>query len=77
MCDNCGAIFSEAEPGWQTGTVNTVGEDAFGTIIEQRVVQDRCPDCAVGIKGKPKQRPRIAQDAPAAPAPALEETAAK
>lgn len=69
MCDNCGSIFSEAEEGWQTGTVSTVGEDEFGQLVTRRVQQDRCPDCAVGVKGKPKVRPRIAQ---AGPAPALE-----
>lgn len=62
MCDVCGAIFSEAEPGWQTGRVATIGEGG----LEQLITQDRCPDCAVGVKGKPKMRPRIASTEAAA-----------
>lgn len=61
MCDNCGSIFSESEDGWQTGTVSTVGQDDFGRSMTRMVQQDRCPDCAVGTKGKPKVRPRIGQ----------------
>lgn len=70
MCDVCGAIFSEAEEGWQTGRIATVGEDK----VEKIVTQDRCPSCAVGVKGKPKMRPRIetAVDSTPAPLPAGE-----
>lgn len=56
MCDNCGTIFSEASGGWQTGTIITVTEE--GDTI--RVVQDRCPDCAVGGKDKKKPLPKLA-----------------
>jgi hypothetical protein len=67
MCDNCGAIFSEAEPGWQTGTVTSLDEDG----IRRQVQQDRCQACAVGGKSKALPRPRISADAaPALSAPA-------
>lgn len=56
MCDNCGAIFSESEDGWQTGAVTTIGDDG----IKHTMQQDRCPDCAVGGKSR-KVRPRIGQ----------------
>lgn len=59
MCDNCGTIFSEAAGGWQTGTILTIIEE--GDTI--RVVQDRCPACAVGGKDKPKPLPKLATPA--------------
>jgi len=56
MCDNCGTIFSEAESGWQTGSVVTVEEDG----LKRSYQQDRCPECAVGVHGKRKMQPRLA-----------------
>jgi rubredoxin len=66
MCDVCGSIFSESEPGWQTGRVATIVEDG----IQKVITQDRCPECAIGVKGMPKVRPRIGE-APKSDTPTL------
>lgn len=45
MCDSCGEIFSELAPGWQRGEITSV-DPATGSSF--KLVQDRCPNCAVG-----------------------------
>lgn len=47
MCDNCRAIFSENDPGWQRGTVRNLATIGGETVVQEQS-EDRCPDCAVG-----------------------------
>ena len=68
MCDRCGTIFSEAQPGWQTFAGATVEEDDDGRSTTHRTQFDACPECAVPTGRKRKLTPRLI----AAAAPILE-----
>lgn len=55
MCDECGAIFSEREEDWQTGSIFTIRKNGASVQVQQ----DRCPGCAVGAPDRPAIQPHL------------------
>lgn len=68
MCDGCGKIFPEGEPGSATGTVTVMVQGQDGRTRPEQKQMDQCAECS---------KPRVPQQRQAIAAQSEDEDASR